>query len=133
MAGSITISQEYFYRKRSIICICTSDASGDVSGTKFKSQGGDLYAFGFVPGASVTDNWDITLKATYTKPDGTTIEWVDILNGQGSNLSNSTNGSWVNLSAPFPILPGMTLEPIIAGAGDAKTINTVFHVWEEIH
>ena len=132
MAGSMAINQEYFGRKRSVVCKCTVDASGGMSGIPFEVQGGELYAFAFVPGAGVTAAWDLVLKAKYRKPDGTTIEWADILGGDGANLSESTNGGNKALSTGFGLLNHMVLEPVISNAGNATVIHIVFYMWEEI-
>ncbi len=133
MPGTMEITQEFFGRKRAVVCKCTVDASGDMSGMPFTVQGGELYQFAWVPGAGVTTLFDLTLKAKYRKPDGTIIEWADVLGGQGANLSESTNGGNTALSPGFGLLPGMTLEPILSNAGNATHVHIIFYVWEEIN
>lgn len=132
MAGSVSINQEYFGRKRSIIMKCTSDASGDVNGKGIQVQGGDIYAFSYVPESGCTDEWDITVTAKYTKPNGESIQIADALGGQGADLSNSTDGGWINLQAPFPIIPGTLLTPVLANLGNAQVVTIILHIWEEI-
>jgi hypothetical protein len=136
MAGTVTINQEYLGRQRNVVAKCVSDSSGDVSGTPFAVQGGNLYAFKFLPVSGVSDNWDMTVTAKYTYPDGTSIQWADILNGEGADLSNSTKGGWVYLSKPFPLMTsrsgeGMLLTPVISNLGNAQTVHVVFDIWEE--
>lgn len=132
MAGSISYNQVSFGRKRSVIARCTSDASGDVNSLPVYVQGGDLYAFGYVPVSGASDLWDLTLKATYTDRDGNQMEWADILSGDGANLSNSTNGGWVQLSTQFQLIPTMKLQPIVSNLGNVQSVNLVFHFWEEV-
>jgi hypothetical protein len=112
---------------------CVSDASGDVTGHSFKVQGGDVYALTYIPETGCSDDWDVTIKAKYAKQNGDSFEIADILGGQGANLSNSTDGGWVNLSAPFPIVPGSTLTPIVDNLGNAQTVWIILNIWEEIH
>lgn len=136
MAGTMTLTQEYFARRRDYICECTSDAAGAVSGTSFQCQGGSLYKISYIPGSGCTDNWDLTLPSSYQKADGSTIAMADILNpdgggSEGADLSNSTNGRILALSTLVPILPGTKLTPTIANLGNAKTVHIIFHVWEE--
>ena len=136
MAGSMTLTQEYFARRRDYICECTSDASGDVSTTPFQCQGGSLYKISYNPESGCSDNWDLTLPASYQKADGSKIEWADVLNpdgggSEGLNLSNSTDGRILSLSTLIPILPGTKLTPTIANLGNAQTVHVIFHAWEE--
>lgn len=136
MAGTMTPTQEYFARRRDYICECTSNASGAVSGLPFQCQGGSLYKITYVPESGCSDNWDLTLPASYQKKDGSTIDIADVLNPDGSgsygaDLSNSTNGCILDLSILVPILPGTKLTPTIANLGNAQTVHIIFHVWEE--
>lgn len=133
MAGSVTISKnEYFARQRSVICKCTSDASGDVSGTGFQVQGGNLYGITFFPVSGCSDLWDLTATMDKKLDDGTTLQLADVLDGQGANLSNSTNGDHVVLSEPFPLIPNSIITPIIANLGNAQTVYIAFDIWEEV-
>jgi hypothetical protein len=133
MAGTVTIiSSEYFGRYRSVLIKCVSDASGDANGVEITDQGGVLASIAYLPVAGCSDEWDLTITMTYTMPDGTSITWADITNGDGADLSNSTDGAPVNMSSPFTILPGSKLTPIVANLGNAKTVYIVMNIWEEI-
>jgi len=139
MAGTIAQTQEYFARRRDYILKCTSNASGAVSGIPIQCQGGSLYKFSYIPESGCTDNWDLTLPATYDKSDGNTfsISWTDLLDpdgggSQGLNLSNSTDGRIVDLNTLVPILPGALITPTIAGLGNAQTVYLILHMWEEL-
>lgn len=93
-----------------------TSASGAVSGNPFNVVGGHLQAVKFVPcsgGTQPTDNYDATLLDA---------SGVDVLNGQASNLSNST-GVYLQFNPPF-YFPGssasQTFDLVIANAGNSK-------------
>ena len=132
MAGTTVLKNDHQNRVRTITLKCVSDASGDVSDTPIAYSGGTLYAFDYLPVTGVTDLWDIVVAAKIALPDGTSLTFADILGGSGANLSNSTNGGWVNLSNPKVIPPGSVITPAISNAGNAQTIYLLLHFWEEV-
>lgn len=88
----------------------TSDSNGDVNDTAFGHQG-YLERVTFVPSSTAqpSDLYDLSLLDS----DG-----VDILDGAGSNLSNSVSSSFVS-DPPMPVLGA--IYPTISNAGDTKS------------
>ena len=134
MPGSVTKHNVYFNKIRSLVYQWTVDASGDMSGTitEVNLPGGTLYNFISVPGAGVTDAFDVTLSAKMTLPNGNTVTIADVLGGQGANLSNSVNGAWAALSEPFPVMYDTRFALTVDNAGDAKSGTLIFFFWDEI-
>ena len=114
---------------RKVSLAWTSDASGDASITTIK-QAGILVGVAFVPGSGgsqPTNLYDVTL----TDDNG-----VDILSGQGANLSNAT-ATRVCPGVPFkdgtttgtaPIPLDDTLDLVVAAAGNAKSGTVVLYL-----
>lgn len=132
MAGSIVVEERYFERQRSVICKCTSDSIGNVSGTGFEVQGGNLYGLHYVPVTGVSDAFDLTATMKIPLNNGQSISLADCLGGQGANLSNSTDGDYIVLSEPHPLPPKSILTPTIANLGDTKVVYLIFNIWEEV-
>lgn len=132
MAGSAVVENKIINRSRTITWEWTSDASGDVSSVdSVVVPGGTASFFHSVPGAGVTDEFDVTVKATRTLDSGNSYSVTDILSGDGANLSNSTDGEGIPLSVPFTLGHQTTLELVIANAGNAKSGTFVLTIWEE--
>lgn len=111
------------------------DASGDVNGITVPVKAGILYAIALDPESGVSDLYDLTIVATWkivAVPAGTvrTIEWADMLGGQGANISNSANGQIIYLTKPFPMSTG-TVAPVITNAGNAQSGTLILYFWEE--
>lgn len=90
----------------------TSDGSGDVSGHPFLPAGGALLQATFVPNTDSdqpTDAYDVVV---------TDAVGVDILNGAGANLSQST--SKVEPYAAPGIITAGQLDLVVSNAGNAK-------------
>jgi hypothetical protein len=134
MAGSVDIiSNDRTDRVRTIILKWTSDASGNVSDVGGVSlPGGTLYAFSQLPGAGVTNEFDLTVPCEIILADGNTITFADALGGEGADLSNSTDGAAVMLSTQFAIPYNAMLELSISNAGNAKSGYIILFVWEEV-
>jgi hypothetical protein len=92
----------------------TSTAGGAVSGNSFSIRAGHLKSVRFIPGSGGTqpsDLYDVTL----TDSDG-----VDLLFGEGANLSNAT--ATVNVWDPELYQDGSrTVDLVVANAGASKT------------
>lgn len=98
----------------------TSTAGGAVSGNAFAVKRGHILQVKFVPGSGgtqPTDLYDITL---------TDEQSVDLLNAQGSNLSNAT-GLYLQFDPPLWHDADNDLDLVVANAGASKT-GTVY-VW----
>jgi len=131
-AGSVDTDNKIMNRTRVIVWEWTSDASGDVSGEgTVVIPGGHISFFASIPQSGVTDNFDVTVKATRTIDNGNSYEIADVLSGQGANLSNSTDGEPIALSTPCTVGPQTTLELVVANAGNAQSGTFVLTVWEE--
>ena len=134
MAGSISIKRNIYDRRiRTMILLCTSDASGDVSGNPIPVPGGTFYNFGYIPVSGASDLWDIVIPMTYPLDDGNSISLADILNGDGANLSNSTNGGWVSLTNPCVAIENSIVTPTISNLGNAQSVYLLLHFWEEAY
>ena len=133
-AGSTKITAKRDGKIEFVTIAWTSDASGDVSSAgSYNTRGGTLYAFLYDPETGVTDLWDFTLEASWvvlTESSSRTIELVDVTGGDGTNLSNSTDGDYVSLGSPVG-LPSCTLTPTVAGAGNAQSGTIVLLIWNE--
>lgn len=89
-----------------------SDASGNVTTNTFAVKKGHLVEAKFIPnggGTQPSDLYDMTIADA----DG-----LDVLNGTGANLSQSTV-TFVAATAPL-LLEGGNLTPSISNAGNAK-------------
>lgn len=134
-AGSVTMTDQNLVDKaqfpcRKILLAWTSDASGNVSGTLTPVISGTLARVVFIPGSGGTQPsslYDVTLLDE---------SGVDVLGGQGANLSNSTvaqvapgcplkDGTTVSTTAPQM---DDRLELQVANAGNAKTGTVVLYV-----
>ncbi len=129
MAGSITVTstaQNGYFNRTSVAWVC--DASGAVSGLSF-GLAGTIAKVQFKPdagGTQPTDQYDMTIMDA---------AGVDILAGQGANLSNTTATSIV---PGVPLKDGTTtsttlcvvadaLTPSITNAGNAKGGTIIFY------
>lgn len=113
----------------------TADASGDVTEKTVTVPEGTVYAFAHDPENGVTDDYDVTVGMSYSlkiASAGTlrTVEWADILSGDGANLSNSEDGAVVSLTTPFSI-PESTLTFTVDNAGNATSGTFILYIWRE--
>jgi hypothetical protein len=120
-AGTGTVTTTYTrvdqdYTK--IAIVWTSTAGGAVSGNPFALRRGSLVQIQFVPdagGTQPTDQYDVTLVDAYN---------VDLLNGQGQNLSNAS-ASILQWNPQMVSDSTATLDLVVANAGNAKA-GTVY-------
>lgn len=137
-AGSAKAKEMRNGKTRFITWAWTSDASGDVSGTTlgqfaFQTRGGIAYGLLADPESGVTADYDVTVEAAWsvvTETATRTIEFADVTSGDGTDLSNSTNGQYKAFSKPFP-LESCTLTLTVAGAGNATSGTFILLIWEE--
>ena len=112
MAGTITASEETFGLIKKIVYDWLSDASGDASATSTSAAfSGQILRVECVPDSSTTqpsDQYDITL---------TTADSIDVLYGQGANLSNS---STVAIVSNLGVIANDVLSLTVANGGNAK-------------
>lgn len=98
----------------------TSTAGGAVSGNAFDVKQGSLLGVKFVPasgGTQPSDLYDVTLIDE---------DSVDLLDGNGSNLSNSA-GAYFQWNPPLWHDAEQQLDLVIANAGASKT--GTFYLW----
>jgi hypothetical protein len=128
-AGSVTVTQNLINPVRYVLA-WTSDASGNVSGIPAPTMNGTICKVEFVPGSggnAPTDQYDVTL---------TDIAGVDVLGGQGANLSNAAasavvpgvpfkDGTTIS-TAPCVISDPLTLN--VTNAGNAKSGQVILYV-----
>lgn len=98
----------------------TSSAGGVVSGSPFAVGRGWVLGIKFVPntgGTQPTDQYDMTIVDTNS---------VDIVRGNGANLSNAT--ATITAAPSICFFEGGTLDVVIANAGAAKTGTVIFYV-----
>lgn len=98
----------------------TSTAGGAVSGNAFPVKSGLILQVKFMPGSGgtqPTDLYDITLSDEQS---------VDVLNAQGSNLSNAT-GLYLQFDPPLWHDGDNDLDLVVSNAGASKT--GTFYVW----
>lgn len=117
--GTVTTAYSAIGTKYTKITITwTSSAGGAVSGNAFTLPAGDLVQIQFVPnggGTQPTDLYDVTLVDN---------DNVDVLNGLGANLSNST-GTILQWNPEMVSDSSRTLDLVVANAGNAKS-GTVY-------
>jgi len=133
MAGSATIiknKREGSYRE--IIWKWTSNGSGAVNGVgKIHVPQGTIVGMWSDPGSGVSDNWDVTLPGTVILPNGETTSVTDMLNGNGADLSNSTNGEIVNLDVTLFVPNNTEIGLSITNAGSEVSGYFMLFIWEE--
>jgi len=112
MAGTITTSEELFGTIKKIAYDWLTDASGDASATATTASfSGQILRVECVPdsgGTAPSDQYDITL---------TTADSIDVLYGQGANLSNA---STVVIVSDLGVIANDTLSLTVANGGNAK-------------
>lgn len=111
MTGTVTSTEELNGQNRKIVFDWLSDASGDATGSTTHGINADIKGVVFKPdtgGTVPTDQYDVTL---------TDANSIDLLNGQGANLS-STN----SIAVTSDLLPitGDKLALTVANGGNAK-------------
>ena len=133
MAGSVTIyKNNRIGNWRMITLKWTSDGSGDVADVgSVNLPRCQINSFLSLPGASVTDEFDLTIPTEIYLPDGSTVSFADMLFGAGADLSNSTNGEVKNLPNPVAIPSNSRIEIKIANAGATKSGHLWLIFWEE--
>lgn len=132
-AGTMEITRISQGKQVHVTVAWTSDASGDCDAESFTFRGGTLVAFWADPESGVSDLYDLVLNAAWAiKAESATrtIDFNDVLEGEGANLSNSANGEYIKLVYPA-LLPSCTLSPIISNAGNAQSGTLDFVFWEE--
>ena len=130
MAGTVTISYQQHRTVEKFTLDWLSDASGNVNGTHTTLLCGALLRVVFIPdsgGTQPTDLYDATLEDD---------NGLDILAGQGANLSNATT---THIRPGLPMKDGTTtstaaivlddtLELKISNAGNAKGGNVILYI-----
>src|SRR5258708_2022396 len=131
-AGSITFSYPYgaFSLFNRVVLAWTSDASGNVNGLPTGNINGTICKVEFVPGtggSQPTDLYDVTL---------TDAAGVDVLAGQGANLSQTTATAVVpgvsfkdgttTSAAPCVVAEALTLN--VSNAGNAKSGQVILYL-----
>jgi hypothetical protein len=121
---------------QAIVWAWTSDGSGDVSGNDTFTVQGNVKIYGFAtdPESGVSADYDIVVPASIIIPteSGTrTIEWADVLGGDGADCSNSTDGTVAALTTTFTVVDGTTLDLDISNAGNATSGTFVLFFSEE--
>lgn len=120
MAGSISESHQEHRTVKKLSLTWTSDADGDVSGNASSVFSGEILKVTFVPGSGgdqPSDLYDVTLDDE---------EGVDLLQGLGANLSNSTTTSVVPLDGDGTAADSVhvandgPVTPVVSNAGDTK-------------
>ncbi|MHA1225269.1 MAG: hypothetical protein ACTSPV_00835 [Candidatus Hodarchaeales archaeon] len=130
MAGSIDISYQEIRTIKKITFDWTSDSSGNVSGIKSKTLSGEITRMVFIPDSGATQPSD-GYDAVLLDENG-----VDILAGQGTNLSNSSTdivvgGVEITYGANSTIIPVVIddqLELQISNAGDSKGGKVIIYM-----
>tara|TARA_Y100000310_G_scaffold299414_1_gene334250 strand:+ start:356 stop:760 length:405 start_codon:yes stop_codon:yes gene_type:complete len=129
MAGSISVSttKDRAGVVRYAIDWLT-DASGDVDTTTFDAMDGTIIQVEFTPdsgGTQPSNNYDLTILDEHG---------ADVLNGEGSNLSNTDAehavpliGSGANINKRWYHHAG-TLQPVVANGGNAKGGITYLYI-----
>lgn len=117
--GTVTVTTKKIFGNDNITqytVSATSSAGGAVSANPFSVVPGEIYAVKFVPCSGGTQPSDLS-DATLVDANS-----IDLLDGQGANLSNSA-GAYVQFTTPF-YFPGsgasQTLDLVWANAGNAK-------------
>lgn len=117
--GTVTVTTKTLFGEANVrqYTIAWTSASGAVSGNAFSVVPGHLQSLKCVPGTGGTqpsDQYDVTLVDA---------NGIDVLNGQGANLSNTT-GLYLQFNPPFYFSGSggsQTLDLNVANAGNAKT------------
>lgn len=131
MAGSVETRIDHEGPITQIAWYCTSDASGDVSGNGSYKISGTLMQLQYIPETGCSDNWDLTITGANTITASgvdATKTLADVLQGNGANLSNSTNGG---VADTLTYLRNTTITPVIANLGNAKSVTLILYVWRE--
>jgi hypothetical protein len=133
MAGSATIvSNKLNGMWRTIVWRWTSDDSGDVSGVgSLAIPGGSVNTILSVPDSGVTDDFDLVITGKIFLDNGTTVSVADLLNGVGTDLSNSTDGEAINVNVTYPLPYNVEIAPVISGAGNATSGYLFLFIWQE--
>jgi len=133
MAGSATIvSNKLNGMWRTIVWRWTSDASGDVSGVgSLAIPGGSVNTILSVPDSGVTPDFDLVITGKIFLDNGATVSVADLLNGVGTDLSNSTNGEAINVNVTYPLPYNVEIAPVISGAGSATSGYLFLFIWQE--
>jgi len=118
VAGSITVTTSRDGPLTKYSCAWTSDAAGDVTECAVALKAGQIVQVVCSPGATTpSDDYDVTL--TQASGEG------DILNGKGTNMSNSLSNLVKLISATLDHLaiwiPAGNYWPTVANGGNAKT------------
>ena len=119
MAGSIAIIQSGSRTVKKLELDWLCDASGNVNGVDTEAISGEILRVTFTPdggGTAPTNLYDVTLD----DEDG-----IDVLNGKGANLSNTTTtsiaplyGDGTTTNRPVAVDGKLTLD--VSNAGNAK-------------
>jgi hypothetical protein len=123
MAGSITVTHTRLRGLEKYSVAWVSSAGGAVSGNAVSVAAGELMQVGFIPdagGTQPTDLYDVVVNDANS---------LDVLNGAGANLSNSTASVVVPVigSTTFRrTLEAGSLTPGISNAGASKGGTLVF-------
>jgi len=127
MAGSVSITYSETRTVKKVTLDWTSDASGDAT-VDTKALSGQILRVCFIPdsgGTQPTDLYDVVLNDA----DG-----IDVLEGLGANLSNSTstdvvpvvtNGTDGNMQ---PVAVDGVLSLAVSNAGDSKGGKVILYI-----
>jgi hypothetical protein len=111
MAGTVTATEELSGAVKKVIFDWLTDASGDATKSTTNGINGIIQSVIFVPDTSATqpsDQYDVTILDDSS---------IDLLNGQGLNLSNVNT---VVLVDNFNPIPGNKLNLVVDNGGNAK-------------
>lgn len=120
-ATGVTVTEEIFSTMSKITFSWTSNASGAASGSTTMDYSGVIYRVVFEPGSGATQPtnlYDITL----TDDDG-----IDILDGAGGDLSNTTTEQlqgFIGVSA----VANSKLTLAVSNAGNSKTGTVIVYL-----
>ena len=108
-----------------------ADADGNAEVDGGWIEGGTVSAFVNIPGAGVTDDFDVSVSALMQLDrDGNRREFLDdVLSGGGANISNTSETKNLSTVGYLPFQSKLTLHVANAGAGT----NGVFIlcIWKE--
>ena len=130
MAGTLSISYQIVRSIRKITLDWLSDAAGAVSGTSTVKLNGTLLRVVFIPdsgGTQPSDLYDVVLNDD---------NGIDVLAGQGANLSNAAASDVVpgvplkdGTTTSVSVVPlDDTLTLVVSNAGNAKGGNVLLYL-----
>ena len=130
MAGTVTISYQEHRTITKTTLDWLSDASGDVSGTATKKLNGSLLRVVTIPDSGGTQPTDL-YDAVLNDDNG-----IDVLGGQGANLSNTTTTDVIpgvplkdgTTTTTAVVIIDDTLTLVVSNAGNAKGGTVILYI-----